>query len=210
MRFLNRQEAGRQLAQALAKYRDTDTIVYALPRGGVAVGFEVAQALGAPLELVIARKIGHPHNPEYAVCVISEEGELLCDEYERSLADRDWLKIEAASQWREALRRRAAYCGDKPRLSAKDKRAIVIDDGVATGLTMRAALRSIKKDQPKELVAAVPVAPHEVVEALRAEADRVVALEDARDYLGAVGAYYYDFPQLSDREVIAFLRHSKP
>ena len=206
MHFVDRHDAGRQLARALMPYRGKDTIVYALPRGGVVIGFEVARALDAPLDLVITRKIGHPYNPEYAVCAVTEDGELLCNESERPSLDPDWLAEEVERERQEALRRRKVYLAGKKHISAKDKRAIVVDNGIATGLTIRAAIQSIRKEKPKELIAAVPVAPHGILETLRKEADIAVALEDAEDYADSVGAYYDSFLQVSDTEVIDLLK----
>ena len=209
MRFSDRKEAGRKLAAKLKGYRGSDTVVYALPRGGVVLGYEISQALGVPLDLVITRKIGHPYNPEYAIGAITEEGEALYAERERAALDQDWLKQAAEKEQREALRRRNVYLKGRKRTSAKGRRAIVVDDGVATGLTLRAALLSLRKDKPRELIVAVPVAPYDVIQVLRNEADTVVVLEDDREYLGAVGAYYDEFPQVSDEEVIRLLQQSK-
>lgn len=208
MRFIDRQDAGKKLARALVDYGDADTVVYALPRGGVVLGFEVAQALHAPLDFIITRKIGHPNNKEYTVCAITEEGELLCDETVSALLNPDWLKQEAERERLEAARRRKVYLGGAKHISAEGRRVIVVDDGIATGLTIRVALQSLRKEKPKELIVAVPVAPHDVVEVLRKEADAVVVLEDAETYLGAVGAYYDNFPQVTDEEVINLFKQS--
>lgn len=209
MYFSDRQEAGRKLAAELRNYRGSDVVVYALPRGGVVLGYEVARTLGAPLDLVITRKIGHPENPEYAIGAITEEGEALYDEREKALVDREWLEGAAEKERREALRRRQVYLQGKSRTSARGKRVIVVDDGVATGLTLRVALSSLRKDEPRELIVAVPVAPHDIVSILEKEADTVVVLEDAMEYLGAVGSYYEHFSQVSDEEVIDLLRKSR-
>jgi len=208
MYFTDRHDAGRKLAELLRTYGDSDAVVYALPRGGVPVGFEIAETLGVPLDLVITRKIGHPHNPEYATCAVAEDGTLLCDEEEKALLEPEWLERAISKEQQEASRRRRAYLAGKNHISATDKIAIVVDDGIATGLTARAAVLSIRKEKPAKLVVAVPVAPHEVVEALRNEADEVMVLEDAKEYLGAVGAYYSDFPQITDDEVIELLQKS--
>ena len=204
--FKDRKEAGELLAERLAQYRDTDAIIYALPRGGVVLGFEIAQSLHVPLDLIIARKIGHPNNPEYAVCAVTEEGELFCNEEEKATLDPLWLKEEIEKEQEEAKRRREKYLKGQKHRSAKNKIAIVVDDGIATGLTLRVALRSLRKEQPKELLVAVPVAPHDLMDILRSEADKVVVLKDEQRYLGAVGAYYQDFPQVSDEEVIELLQ----
>ena len=204
--FKDRKEAGEILARALAEYKGKDAIVYALPRGGAVPGFEIAQALRAPLDLVIARKIGHPNNPEYAICAVTEAGEPFCNEAERAMLDPSWLAQEIKKERAEAKRRRLLYLKNQKHYSAKGKIAIVVDDGVATGLTLRAAIRSLRREEPKELIVALPVAPHEMVEILRAEADRVVILKDEQGYLGAVGAYYQNFPQVSDEEVIELMK----
>jgi len=196
------------LAQQLIQYRGQEAVVYALPRGGVVLGFEVAQFLHIPLDLVIARKIGHPDNPEYAVCAVTEEGEPFCNEKERAVLDSSWLEKEIKKEREEARRRRKTYLEGQKHRSARNKIAIVVDDGVATGLTLRSALRSLRQEQPRELLVAVPVAPHELINILRAEADGVIILKNERNYLGAVGAYYQNFPQVSDEEVIELLRQA--
>ncbi|OGG82084.1 phosphoribosyl transferase [Candidatus Kaiserbacteria bacterium RIFCSPLOWO2_02_FULL_56_11] len=204
MHFDNRKDAGVRLAKALARYDNEDAIIYALPRGGVVLGAEVARQLELPLELVIPRKIGHPENPEYAVCAVTEEGDLVCNEEEASRLDPTWLKGAVKREQEETKRRRKAYVGRK-RLPATGKLAVIVDDGIATGLTMRAAIRSLRKELPIEIVIAAPIAPHEVVEYLRHEADDVVVLDDSEPFLGAIGAYYTDFPQVTDAEVTKLL-----
>ena len=205
MRFRDRAEAGRELAEALAKYRGADAVVYALPRGGVVVGYEVAKTLSLPLDIVIARKIGHPHNPEYAVCAVTEDGALICDENERRQLPEAWLQDAAEHERAEALRRRNAYGAGRARTSARGKTALLVDDGIATGLTMRAALAGLRKEAPARIVVASPCAPADVAASLRREADDVVILTGEDGYAGAVGAYYEDFPQTSDAEVIRLL-----
>lgn len=192
-----------RLAKALARYDSDDAVVYALPRGGVAIGAEVAKQLELPLSLVIPRKIGHPENPEYAVCAVTEEGELVCNEEESSKLDPKWLKAAATREQKEAKRRRAAYGG--ARIPATGKIALIVDDGIATGLTMRAAIRSLRKELPSEVIVAAPVAPREVVDYLRGDADDVVILDDTEPFLGAIGAYYESFPQVTDEEVVTLM-----
>lgn len=204
MTFSDRREAGRRLSKKLNKYRGKDVVVYALPRGGVPVGFEVAKALKAPLDLVIASKIGHPRNPEYAVCAVTEEGELICDEKEAVSLDRNWLEKEKKRKTGEARRRKKAYLGDREHISAKDKTAVIVDNGVATGLTILAAVRSLRKQSPKKIVVAVPVISRDIADFLRKEADSLVTLEEM-EHLDSVGAYYKDFSQVSDKEVIGLL-----
>jgi predicted phosphoribosyltransferase len=204
MRFNDRIDAGRQLAEALLAYGSEDAVVYALPRGGVVLGAEIASALRAPLDLAIARKVGHPEMPEYAVCAVGEDDALMCNKEERTKLDPEWLDAAVRRERLEAQRRRMAYTGGK-RISATGKRAILVDDGVATGLTLRAAIADIRAQAPRDIVAASPVAPVDVIPLLRDAADEVVILEASKYYLGAVGAYYADFPQVSDKEVLAIL-----
>jgi len=204
--FIDRKDAGNRLAEKLLGYRGKNALVLALPRGGVAVGYEIARALNFPLDIVVVRKIGHPANPEYAICAVDEKGSLLCDEAEARSVNQDWLKEETLRQKNEALRRIKVYRGGRKPEELSRKIIILVDDGIATGLTIRAAIQSIQKENPKELIIAIPVAPHEIIVELRKEVDAVVVLDDAKDYLGAVGAYYNDFPQVSDQEVVELLK----
>ncbi len=204
MKFADRRDAGMRLAKALARYDSDDAVVYALPRGGVVLAREVATQLELPLALVIARKIGHPENEEYAICAVAEEGEPVCDTSESRTVDPAWLAEAVAKERSEAKRRRAAY--DGPDIPATGKIAIIVDDGIATGLTMRAAIRALRRELPSEVIAAAPVAPHEVLDSLAREADDVVVLHVADPFMDAVGAYYDSFPPVSDDEVIAIMR----
>jgi len=206
--FRDRTEAGRQLGQALKKYAGDDVIVYALPRGGVVLGVEVAAALHAPLDLVIPRKIGHPLQPEYAIAAVAESGALAANEYETSRVDPTWLDETIEAERREAQRRRRRYLGGRAMTSATGKTAIIVDDGIATGLTMRAAIGDVKNMKPARVVVAVPVAPLDTVDALRKTVDDVVTVFTDSFYLGAVGAYYDDFPQVSDEEVVELMQAS--
>ncbi len=205
MYYRDRHEAGEKLAQALLSYQGQDVVVYALPRGGVVPGKAVAQALHAPLGLIITRKIGHPYNPEYAVCAIAEAGEMVCNEEERAAVDPDWLATAVERERAETERRRHRYLEGRPPLPATGKIAIIVDDGIATGLTMRAAIRQVRAQQPRQIVVAVPVMPKETAEVLSSEADAVVALDIPDTFLGAIGAYYARFEQVSDEEVVRVL-----
>ena len=207
--FSDRYEAGRQLASKLQRYKDAQTIVYALPRGGVLVGCSAARALKAPLDVVITRKIGHPLGKEVAICAITEDGERICDEAGVEGVDPAWIEEESAIQMREAARRRALYKPHTVNTSAKDKIAIIIDDGIATGLTMKAAIVAIRKQMPREIIVAVPVSPHETSEDLRSQVDEFIALIDDPAYKGAVGAYYRHFEEVIDEEVIACLNNAR-
>ncbi len=204
--FLNREDAGRQLATALAAYRGAEAVVYALPRGGVVLGAIVARALVAPLDVLTPRKVGHPLNPEYAICAVSGSGELVCNEAERAHADPHWLETEVAYERAESERRRVLYTDARPPVPVAGKTAILVDDGIATGLTMRAALREVRHRGPARVVVAIPIIPAQTAEVLRREADDVVALDTPTLFLGAVGAYYQEFRQITDAEVMALLR----
>ncbi|HEY4512658.1 MAG TPA: phosphoribosyltransferase family protein [Candidatus Paceibacterota bacterium] len=209
MMFQDRKDAGQKLAQELLRYRGKDAVVLALPRGGVVLGYEIAKALELPLDIVVTRKIGHPNNPEYAICAVDEKGELFCNEAEAGSVDQNWLKAEVSRQKNEAKRRIKVYRDEEKQKELSGKTVILVDDGIATGLTIHAALQSILKERPKEIVVAVPVAPNDVVADLRGKADDVVTLDNGEHYLGAVGAYYNNFPQVSDGEVIKLLKQAK-
>lgn len=206
MRFKDRSEAGKQLALALEKYRDQPAVVYGLPRGGVVLAVEIARELRLPLDLIIPRKIGHPYNPEYAIGAVSEDGEPVYNDWEIARVDRRWLENQVNSERQEARRRREQYLQGREPLAVTGKTAILVDDGIATGLTMLAAIRDIKKRRPSRVVVAIPVAPEDTVERLLQEADEVVGVDITSHYLGAVGAYYDYFPQVSDAEVIRLMQ----
>jgi predicted phosphoribosyltransferase len=201
MMFVDRADAGRKLAGELKKFATKDCVVLAIPRGGVVLGAEVANELLCPLDLVITRKVGHQYNPEYALCVVAEDGCEVCNEEDIGSVDQKWLAEEKKKERSEAKRRRLTYLGDRPRPTIEDKTAIVVDDGVATGLTMIAALREVRELKPSRLVAAVPVMPAEFLKELQKECDEVVCLNIDQTFLGAVGAYYEAFPQVGDEEV---------
>lgn len=202
MRFANRKAAGEALAQSLDRYRGEDCVVYALPRGGVVPGMVIAEALGCPLDLVIPRKIGHPRNREYAIAAVTENGEPVVNTAEVARVDAEWFEREVANQRREAARRRQSYLGDRDAVSPAGRTAILVDDGIATGLTMEAAVADVKGRAPARIVVAVPVAPADTVARLRREVDDVVAVEAPKLFLGGVGAYYADFRQVGDGEVV--------
>jgi putative phosphoribosyl transferase len=208
MPFANRSEAGRKLAAALAKYKDEQPVVFALPRGGVPVAAEVAAALQAPLDLILVRKIGVPMQPELAMgAVVNGSTPLIVrneDVIRMAGIEEAEFKAVCDNELAEIERRRKRYLGARERAEVAGRTAIVIDDGIATGATTRAALRATRQRNPKKLVLAVPVAPSESLAAMRAEADDVVCLED-HEFFGAIGFYYSDFRQTSDDEVIATL-----
>ncbi len=210
MTFKDRIEAGRKLAEALGEYAGKDAVVYALPRGGVVVGVEVAKGIKAPLDLVITRKIGHPYSPEYAIAAVAENGDLAGNEDEIASVDRNWFDQEVKNQQIEAKRRRETYLGHVTPPPVKGKTAIVVDDGLATGLTMKVAIKELAHRQPKRIVVAVPVAPQETRDEISKLADRVICLHaPPGGSFGAIGQYYEDFSQVTDEEVIALMRSAK-
>lgn len=208
MKFRDRQHAGRRLAAHLMHLRDQHPVVLALPRGGVPVGYEVAEALAAPLDVILVRKIGAPGMPELALGAIvgGERRDEVLDE--RIIAElavpRSYIAKQVADQAAEIERRRRLYCGDHPPVPLAGRCAIVVDDGIATGATVRAALLAIRRRRPSRLVLAAPVAPPETIERLRPEADEIVCLSMPTDFY-AIGQFYDEFHQLSDDEVLSCL-----
>lgn len=206
MKFQNREEAGALLSEALQHYKDKAGVVYALPRGGVVLGAQVAAGLDMPLDLLIPRKVGAPFNPEYAICAVTEGGNILCDPLAVSEVREDWLQEEIEKQQAEAARRRKLYLSGRQRADVRGKTAIVIDDGIATGLTMLAALAELKTKMPERIVVAIPVIPPDTAKVLSQYMHELIAIEMPYDYLGSVGAYYHRFDQVEDEEVIRLLK----
>lgn len=207
MIFESRQQAGMLLARKLKKFKNSNAVVYALPRGGVVLGAEIAKALNVQLDLIVSRKIGHPHNAEYAIGAVTEHGVRVLNEMEILQLNPDWVEKAIEEQHEEAKRRRKLYISWKKEISAKDRVAIIVDDGIATGYTMQAAIEDIKKQDPDEIVIAVPVAPGGSVKFFSVLVDEFIALEIPRMYAGSVGAYYTRFPQVSDEEVVDILKN---
>jgi putative phosphoribosyl transferase len=208
--FADRREAGRLLAEQLMPLAAESPVVIGLPRGGVPVAGEVAAALGAPLEIFAVRKLGAPHNPEYGIGAIAEDGTRVFDSEALAVLGIDNGVIDAiVAREREELRRRiVAYRGERMPRALRDRTVIVVDDGVATGVTDTAALRGIARQRPRRLILAVPVCAPDALARLQAEADEVVCLASPRRLQG-VGQWYRDFSQVSDAEVIAALDVSR-
>jgi predicted phosphoribosyltransferase len=212
MGFSDRSEAGRRLGRALARYKGQDAVVLALPRGGVPVAAEIASVLSAPLDLILVRKIGVPDEPELAMGAVVDGPEPITVRNEQVIAmagvSQAAFNAVRDRELAEIQRRRIRYLGDRAHPELTGRTAIVVDDGIATGATVRAALRAARARGPKTLVLAVPVAPTDTLADLRAEADEIVCLEDHQAF-GAIGFFYADFRQISDEEVVAILaRHS--
>lgn len=210
--FADRKEAGARLAERLRARNFPDPLVLALPRGGVPVGFEVARALGAPLDLVLVRKIGVPSQPElaYGAVVDGDRPEMVVNPDVAALIRLPEEVLEAARKraLEEIERRRGLYLAGRPRPKIGGRTAIIVDDGIATGATALAALKAVRRAEPASLVLAVPVAPPETVAALEREANEVICLEQPEEF-GAIGLFYGDFHQVPDAEVTALLKASE-
>jgi putative phosphoribosyl transferase len=209
LRFANRADAARQLTQRLAAMRfEPPIVVLALPRGGVPIGAEVARALHAELDLLLVRKIGAPWQPELAVAAVvdGERPEVVIDETMMGLAgvDRDYIESQTQRALREIARRRALYLRGRTPAPLAGATVIVVDDGIATGTTVRAALKALRRKGVKRLVLAVPVAPADTCNALRAEVDTLVCLSQPEPF-HAIGLHYDDFDQVEDAEVLRAL-----
>lgn len=210
--FRDRRDAGRRLAMALGKFAKDAPLILALPRGGVPVAYEVAQALNAPLDLLLVRKIGAPGHEEFGIgAVIDGENPqlVLNEDAVRSMAPSpDYIRLEMHRQIAELERRRRAYLGDRDPPDLQGRTVIMVDDGIATGGTVKAALRGARKSAPARLVLAVPVAPREAIAELARECDEIVCLETPAPFF-AVGAWYANFDQTDDTEVKALLRQAE-
>jgi len=201
--FRDRTEAGRLLAEALRAYRDDATaVVLGVPRGGVIVAAEVARAFGSPLDVVMASKLGAPGNPEYAVGAIDEDGTIIASQ--SVSVSTEYLEAAALERHAEIMRRVAVYRGGRPSVDVTGRTAIVVDDGIATGLTVRAAVSFLKRHGAARIVVCAPVMPPGTKAELGQIADDVVALEIPQGF-SAVGQFYADFTQTSDAEVVAAL-----
>jgi putative phosphoribosyl transferase len=206
MVYRDRVDAGMRLATALAHLRGRHPLVMAIPRGGVPLGAVVAERLGGDLDLVLTRKLGAPGNPEFAVGAVDETGWMFVADYAREAgATPAYLEQEKARQMATMRARRAHYTPGRAPMSAAGRVTIVVDDGLATGATMIAALHALRAQRPARLVCAVPVAAPDAVTKVRAYADEVVCPHVAADF-HAVGQFYLAFPQVGDGEVIALMR----
>lgn len=206
IRFADRADAGRQLARQLLPLAYENPFVIGLPRGGIPVAREVALALNAPLDFLAVRKLGAPHNAEYGIGALAEDGTRVIDpEAIAVLGISNGVLEEITARETEELRRRAAlYRDDRPPLDLSGHTAIVVDDGVATGVTDAAALRALRRRGPRRLILAVPVCPPDTARRLEDEADEIVCLQAPPRFFG-VGQWYEDFSQTSDQEVVSIL-----
>jgi putative phosphoribosyl transferase len=207
--FKDRREAGQRLAEMLQEYRDDDPIVLGLPRGGVVVGYEIASRLDAPLDIIVARKLGAPSQPELGVGAVAPEGVTLLDR--RAL---DMLGIaeeeieEVAARERAEMRRRLQHYRGDGTLDVKDRTAILVDDGLATGVTALAAIHAIRRLEPRQIILAVGVCPEETAHLLQAEVDDLVCVACPEPF-HAVGLWFQEFEQNTDEEVIELLEKAR-
>jgi putative phosphoribosyl transferase len=206
-RFADRNDAGRRLAERLLPLAAEDPIVVALPRGGVPVGREIAVALEAPLDFLAIRKLGAPHNPEYGIGAVAEDGTRVIDPEAVAVLGINGGALDAiVERETDELRRRVTtYRSERPPSDLSGRTVIVVDDGVATGVTDTAALRAVRHQDPRRTILAVPVCAHDAAARLREEADEVVCLLSPVLFYG-VGQWYRDFSQVSDQEVVSTLR----
>jgi putative phosphoribosyl transferase len=208
--FRDREEAGQQLAERLTPYRDENPIVLALPRGGVPVGYELARALGAPLDVLVARKLGAPHQPELGIGAVAPGGVQVVDEELLLWLDvpEEQLESMAREETAEVEHRMRLFRGERPEPEVRDSTVILVDDGIATGVTARAAIEYLLRQEPRRLVLAAPVCAAETAEALRYEVDELICLEVPPD-LRAIGFWYQNFEQISDEEVVRILERAR-
>jgi predicted phosphoribosyltransferase len=202
--FRDREAGGAALAEALSRYKGKDVVVYGLPRGGVVTARVVANALQAPLDLIITRKLGHPAHREYAVGAIAEDGQVALNQREIAALPREWLEREEQTQLAEAKRRRKAYLGDRAPLPIRGKTAILVDDGIATGYTMKAAILAIRRRDPAKVVVAAPVAPPDAARRFAGLADDFVVPHTPEGF-HAIGQFYVEFDQVDDDQVVALM-----
>lgn len=208
--YRDRKDAGLKLAAALEKYRGRrDAVVLAVPRGGLPVGAVLARELGLPLDAVMVKKIGHPEAPEVAVGAVGLRGEVISDAAERLGATSDYLEAQGRRLRAELNRRRALYCGCAAPVAVAGKTVLLTDDGVATGMTLAAAAAALTAAGAARVVIAVPVAPPDALDGLRARVDEIVCLSAPLDF-HAVGQFYEDFDEVSDEQAVAILRASRP
>jgi len=210
LRFANRVDAGKRLAIAVAEYAGLKGFVLAIPRGGVVVGYEIAQSLGFPLDVIVPRKIRAPENPELAIGAMTEDGTILLNDKLASYlgVSETYLQREIEYQKSEIERRLKLYRGHTHRSDLKNRDVIIVDDGIATGSTMKAALASVRKSGAKTVSVAIPVGPPSTISELEKQADRVICLHTPEAF-DAIGQFYEDFTQTTDEEVIELLKLNK-
>lgn len=207
--FRDRSEAGHKLSERLSQYRDSqDALILALPRGGVVIGYEISQDLHLPLEILSVRKIGHPQSDQFAIGAVDDSGTTIINDTDAVSLDQNWLKAEIAREITEAKRRTQEYRGRREMLPVAGKVVILVDDGIATGHTMKLAIKVVRQMQPSKIIVAVPVSAQDAANEMKKSVDEFIVLEPPENFLGSVGAHYIVFPQVEDAEVVRLLRFS--
>lgn len=206
MKFEDRKDAGVRLAEALEKFKSDEPIVFALSKGGVVLAAEIASKLNAPLDMIFVKKIGSPENLEVTICAMADDGPPVCTPDEVQKVSSKWLDIEIEKGRREIQKRREKYFGAIASHNVEGKTVIIVDDGIATGLTVRAGILEMKERKPKKIIVAIPVVPSPKAEILKALVDELVSLMIDPHYLGTVGQYYHNFDLVDDEKIVALLR----
>lgn len=206
MKFKDRKDAGIRLAEALEKFKSEEPIVFALSKGGAILGAEIADKLDAPLDMIFVKKIGHPENSEFPICAMADDGPPVCTPDEIQKVSSKWLDKEIEKGRLEIRKRREKYFGAITSLHVEGKTVIIVDDGKATGLSVRAGILEMKERKVKKLIVAIPVVPAPTAEILKAMVDELVSLMIDPHYLGTVGMYYDYFDQVDDEKIVALMR----
>lgn len=206
MKFKDRKDAGIRLAEALEKFKSEEPIVFALSKGGAILGAEIADKLDAPLDMIFVKKIGHPENSEFPICAMADDGPPVCTPDEIQKVSSKWLDKEIEKGRREIRKRREKYFGAITSLHVEGKTVIIVDDGIATGLSVRAGILEMKERKVKKLIVAIPVVPAPTAEILKAMVDELVSLKIDPHYLGTVRLYYDYFDPVDDEKIVALMR----
>lgn len=207
MLFKDREQAGRQLAEKLQKYKGKDTLILAIPRGGLVIGFALAKALGAPLDIIVTKKIGYPGDPEYAIGAVGPNKAVIVNEDAAKDVPKDYIDEQVKEISAAINEKYRKYKGKVEIPNLKDKIVILTDDGVATGSTIKVSIELIKQQQPKKIVVAIPVGPPETIHEIAQQVDEIICLEQPTTFF-AIGAFYDNFPQVEDEEAITYLKEA--
>jgi len=207
MLFKDREQAGRQLAEKLQKYKGKDTLILAIPRGGLVIGFALAKALGAPLDIIVTKKIGYPGDPEYAIGAVGPNKAVIVNEDAAKDVPKDYIDEQVKEISAAINEKYRKYKGKVEIPNLKDKIVILTDDGVATGSTIKVSIELIKQQHPKKIVVAIPVGPPETIHEIAQQVDEIICLEQPTTFF-AIGAFYDNFPQVEDEEAITYLKEA--
>lgn len=208
MQFTDRLDAAKQLSERLESASQNDPIVLALPRGGVPLGMEIARTYKLALDVILSKKIGHPLYPEFAIGAVAEDGEPIVHAYQKKQVDQEWLTQEIERIRQQINDRRKSYGKVSKKIDLRNRSVILVDDGIATGMTMKAAIEAVRQQKAAHITVAVPIIPKDTYNELLKLADEVIAVDVPENFLGAVGAYYENFDQVADREVMRILEAS--